>query len=67
MKTIIIKTEDAIYERLKAFLEILPKDKIQIVEDPEIPFVDDEEQKEIVNILKEPSVNKYGKTEILDV
>jgi len=67
MKTIVIKIEDAIYEKLKAFLEILPKDKIQIVEDPEIPFVDEEEQKEIENILKEPSVKKYGSTKTLDI
>jgi len=67
MKTIVIKIEDTIYERLKAFLETLPKEKIQIVEEPDIPFIDDEEQKEIENILKEPSVNNYGKTKSLDI
>jgi hypothetical protein len=62
MKTIVLKIEDAIYEKLKSFLEILPKDKVQIIERPEIPFVDDDEQKEIEMILREPDTKVYTKT-----
>ena len=67
MNTIVIKIEDAIYERLKTFFEILPKEKFQIVEVPHFPFVDDQEKKEIENILKEPSINNYGRTKNLDI
>ena len=51
MKTIELKISEAIYNKIISFLELLPKDSVQIVlkeeEKSNIPYVDDDEQKEI--------------------
>jgi len=61
MKTVVLKMEEDIYEKLTSFLKSIPKDKIQILEPNEIPFVDDAEQEEITMILKDPETKTYSK------
>lgn len=56
MKTIILKIDDSIFKKVIGFLELLPKDRLEIlVKDgiKDISFVDDKEQKEIQEMLKE--------------
>ena len=55
MKLLELEIDDAIFEKLKGFLEILPKTKVKIKEifdDTHIPFVSDAEQKDIERRLK---------------
>lgn len=64
MKTIELKISEAIYNKIISFLELLPKDSVQIVlkeeEKSNIPYVDDDEQKEIEEILKNPGCHKIA-------
>ncbi len=61
MKTIALKVEDDVYEKIIAFLELIPKDKIQISNFlNEIVYVDDNEQKEIEKILKDPECHEFS-------
>jgi len=56
MKTLVIKVKESLYERVKSFLEILPYESVEIIEENDlshIPFVDDDEQQEIEEILKD--------------
>lgn len=52
MKTLELMVDDNIYERLRSFLESLPKEVVQIIEGPQIPYVNTEEQMDIEKILK---------------
>jgi len=53
MKTIELTIDDSIFDRILNFLELLPKDKIKIRwSDSHIPLIDDAEQLEIEDILK---------------
>ncbi|MBU2446147.1 MAG: hypothetical protein KJ666_11355 [Bacteroidetes bacterium] len=69
MKTIELKISETIYNKLISFLELLPKESIQIIvkddERSDIPFVDDEEQKEIEEILKNPECHDFESSKIL--
>lgn len=63
MKTIELRISEAIYNKIISFLELLPKELIQIVlkdeEKNDIPYVDEKEQKEIEELLKDPECNEY--------
>ena len=52
MQTLLLKTDDLVFEQIKAFLSLLPKEKVQVIDPYEIGFVSDEEQNEIIEILK---------------
>ncbi|MDQ3021630.1 MAG: hypothetical protein M3R36_13835 [Bacteroidota bacterium] len=57
MKTLILDIDESIYKQFLSFVETLPKEKIKIfdkIDDSHIPYVSDEEQKEIDEILKDP-------------
>ena len=61
MKTIALRVNDEVYEKVLAFLELLPKDKIEILSPfAEIPFVDDEEQAELEELLKNPECHEFS-------
>ncbi len=56
MKKLTLLISDSIYDKMRSFFEIIPKDSIQIIEDTTIvgEFVSDPEQKEIEEILHDP-------------
>ncbi len=69
MRTLVIKVKDSLYERVKSFLEILPGDSVKIIEEfdfSHIPFVDDLEQKEIEEILKDKETKTVSKVKTLN-
>ena len=45
MHTIKLNIHDSIYDKLKGLLEILPKDKLEIIEDDDYPAISFEEAK----------------------
>ena len=50
MKLLELEVDDSIFDRFKGFLELLPKNKIKVKEiydDFHIPYVTNEEQKDI--------------------
>ncbi len=64
MKTLVIKVKDSVYDKVKSFLEIMPKDSIEIIENIDfshIDFVSEKEQKEIENILKDEDTKEFSK------
>ncbi len=69
MRTIALKINDDVYEKILAFLELLPKDKIEIFSPlGEIPFVDDQEQAELEELLKDPECHEYsGVTDTIEI
>lgn len=61
MKTISLKISDDVYEKIIFFLELIPKEKIEILKnETDIEFVSDEEQEEINNILKDLSCHEFS-------
>ena len=54
MKTLILKVEDTIYDKVLSFLKLFPGDRLNVITDIQgvIPFVDEQEQKEIEKLLK---------------
>ena len=64
MKTIELRITEAIYNKVISFLELLPKDSVQIVlkddDKKDIPYVDDDEQNEIEQILKNPECHEIA-------
>jgi len=54
MKTLVLEIDDDIFERVIAFLKILPENKMRVISDREhIPFVSEEEQRDIEELLKD--------------
>ena len=45
MHTIKLNIHDSIYEKLMGLLEILPKDKVEVIEDTDYPAISFEEAK----------------------
>jgi len=52
MQTLILKTDDTIFEYVKSFLSIIPKDKVEVIDPFEVDFVSEHEKNEILEILK---------------
>jgi len=54
MKTLILKVEDTIYDKVLSFLKLFPGDRLNVITDirEAIPFVGEQEQKEIEKLLK---------------
>lgn len=69
MKTISLRVSDDSYEKIISFLELIPKEKIQIFKtEMDIEFVSDEEQEEISKILNDPSCHENsGYEKILQI
>jgi hypothetical protein len=69
MKTISLRVSDDSYEKIISFLELIPKEKIQIFKtEIDIEFVSDEEQEEISKILNDPSCHEIsGYEKILQI
>jgi hypothetical protein len=70
MKLIELEIDDAIFEKLKGFLEILPKTKVKIKEifdDSHISYVTDEEQKDIELKLKNNSCRVVSHSKIIKI
>lgn len=70
MNTIILDIDESIYKKFLSFVETLPKEKIRItdkIDDSHIPYVSDEEQKELEEILKNPDTKVIAKSKILDL
>ncbi len=64
MKTLVIKVKDSVYDKVKSFLEIMPKDSIEIIENIDfshIDFVSEKEQIEIEKILKNEDTKEFSK------
>ncbi len=58
MKLLELEVDDSIFNKFKDFLAILPDDKIKVREiynDAHIPYVSDDEQREIEESYGEPS------------
>lgn len=53
MRSLLLKTDDLVFEQIKAFLSLLPKDKVEVIDPFEIGFVSREEQAEIKAILQD--------------
>ena len=53
MKSIVLRVEDSLFDNVLAFLRLLPKEKINVISEPIIPFVDEREQQELEEILKD--------------
>lgn len=53
MQSLLLKTDDLVFEQIKAFLSLLPKDKVEVIDPFEIGFVSSEEQAEIKSILQD--------------
>lgn len=71
MKTIELRISEAIYNKIISFLELLPKDSVQIVlkeeEKGDIPYVDDDEQKEIEKLLENPECHEFERSKTLEL
>jgi len=70
MKTIIVDIDESIYKNFLSLVETLPKEKIKIfdkIDDSHIPYVSDEEQNEIEEILKNPDTKIISKSKTFDL
>jgi hypothetical protein len=52
MQTLLLKTDDGVFEQIKAFLSLLPKEKVQVIDPFEVGFMSQEEEAEIKAILQ---------------
>jgi hypothetical protein len=59
MKKLTLLISDGVYDKLKAFFEIIPKDSVTVIEETGIigEFVSDDEQKDLEEILRDPDSN----------
>lgn len=70
MRRLELEINDSVFNTLKEFLELLPKNKIKIREigkNFHIPYVSDEEQKEIEKILKNKSCYVISRSKTLKI
>jgi acetyl-CoA carboxylase carboxyltransferase component len=52
MQTLLLKTDDGVFEQIKAFLSLLPKEKVQIIDPFEVGTMSQEEETEIKALLQ---------------
>ncbi len=70
MKTVTVKIDESIYDKFISYVESFPKEKIIIldkIDDSHIPFMSDEEEKEILNILKDPDTKIVVKSKSIKI
>ena len=70
MKRLELEVNDSIFDKFKSFLELLPKNKIKVREIDEhshIPYVSDEEQKKIENILENKSTHVVSRSKVIKI
>ena len=63
MHTVRLTIHDTIYDKLMGLLEILPKDKIEIIEESEYPAISFDEAK----LKVEHAINNISKNEGIDL
>lgn len=63
MHTIRLTIHDAIYDKFMGLLEILPKDKIEVIEENEYPAISFEEAK----LKVERAINNISKNEGIEL
>ena len=67
MKLLELEVDDSIFDKLKGFLEILPKNKVKIKEiydDSHIAYVEKEEQKDIEKKLSNKNCHVLSHTKL---
>lgn len=52
MQTLLLKTDDGVFEQIKAFLSLLPKEKVQVIDPFEVGYMSKEEEAEIKILLE---------------
>ncbi len=52
MQTLLLKTDDGVFEQIKAFLSLLPKEKVQVIDPFEVGVMSQEEETEIKALLQ---------------
>ena len=68
VKTILLKIDESIYDKVISFLSIIPSDNIDIIRDyPDILVIDDKEQVEIEGLLKSKDCFIMDKKETLEL
>jgi hypothetical protein len=68
MKTIVIKVKDSLYDQVKSFLKILPRESVEVVDLTDfshIDFVSDEEQKDIEKALADEETKTFSESKTL--
>ena len=53
MQTLLLKTDDLIFQQIKDFLQLLPKERVEVIDPFEIGVIDEAEQQEIMEILNQ--------------
>jgi len=52
MQTLLLKIDDCVFEQIKAFLSLLPKEKVQVIDPFEVGYMSQEEETEIKALLQ---------------
>ncbi|MBE0496327.1 MAG: hypothetical protein IBX45_07935 [Campylobacterales bacterium] len=53
MQTLLLRTDDGVFEQIKAFLSLLPKEKVQVIDPFEVGFMTQEEENELKALLQD--------------
>ncbi|KFL34389.1 MULTISPECIES: hypothetical protein [unclassified Sulfurospirillum] len=53
MQTLLLKADDGVFEQIKAFLSLLPKEKVQLIDPFEVGYMSQEEEQEIKALLQD--------------
>lgn len=70
MKTLRINIDDSVYDKFITFIKSLPKEKVNVfdeIDDSHIPFIDIEEQKEIMEIVKDSDAKIMSKSKTINL
>ena len=67
MKSIVLRIEDSLFDNVLNFLKLLPKEKVKIISEPIIPFVDEKEQQELEEILKDKECFEIAYEESVEI
>ncbi|GJQ23453.1 MAG: hypothetical protein HRU72_06560 [Planctomycetia bacterium] len=70
MRRLELEINDSIFEKFKNFLELFPKNKVKVKEISEslsIPYVSDEEQKELKYILKDKNCHVISRSKVTKI
>ena len=52
MRILLLKTDDDVFEQIKAFLSLLPKEKVQVIDPFEVGVMSPEEETEVKALLQ---------------
>ncbi len=62
MHTLLLKTDESVLEQIKAFLTLIPKEKLEVIDPFEVGAVSEEERLEIINIINDPEYQEMDET-----